>query len=414
MLQLAAELGVDFSDRRAAPAINDYLARLAGLPATGAPAFAAHMTQPPHPAAVFGYLAAMLRNPNNHDRRYAAATLAMEQEVIAALARMLGLPATAGEHLCSGGSVANLDGIWHCRQARPGAALAIGADAHFCHRRIARLMGVETITIPGDGDGRIELAWLEAELRRGRIGSVVLSAGTPGLGAVDPIADVVELRRRHDFRIHVDASYGGFFALLAGDPEAGLPVADFAAIAACDSVAIDPHKHGLQPYGCGCVLFAAGAGRGYDADSAYTDAAASGFECSRPGAAAGALWLTLRLLPLATASGFGPQLRACLAAARRLAGLFEQGEHLALYRRPQLGIVGAVPRRTGAAAIGAASRHIRDAAAAEGISVGTLRLPDGSEILRLVLMQPAQLDYAPTLHATLERIAGGNRACQLQ
>ena len=38
-----------------------------------------------------------------------------------------------------------------------------------------------------------------------------------------------------------------------------------------DSIVIDPHKHGLQPYGCGCVLFSdPGVGRFYKHDSPYT------------------------------------------------------------------------------------------------------------------------------------------------
>ena len=39
-----------------------------------------------------------------------------------------------------------------------------------------------------------------------------------------------------------------------------------------DSIVVDPHKHGLQPYGCGCILFKnLGIGRYYKHDSPYTD-----------------------------------------------------------------------------------------------------------------------------------------------
>ena len=69
---------------------------------------------------------------------------------------------------------------------------------------------------------------------------------------------------------------------------------------------IDPHKHGLQPYGCGCVLFRDPAvGRFYKHDSPYTYFTSTelhlgeiSLECSRAGAAAVALWATQRLLPL--------------------------------------------------------------------------------------------------------------------
>src|SRR6185436_2957634 len=68
------------------------------------------------------------------------------------------------------------------------------------------------------------------------------------------------------------------------------------AIAECDSVVVDPHKHGLQPYGCGAVLFAdPGVGRLYSHDSPYTYFTSDelhlgeiSLECSRAGAAAAA------------------------------------------------------------------------------------------------------------------------------
>ena len=74
------------------------------------------------------------------------------------------------------------------------------------------------------------------------------------------------------------------------------------ALAACDSIVVDPHKHGLQPYGCGAVLFRDPAvGRLYLHDSPYTYFTSDelhlgeiSLECSRAGAAAAALWLTLR------------------------------------------------------------------------------------------------------------------------
>ena len=58
---------------------------------------------------------------------------------------------------------------------------------------------------------------------------------------------------KYGFRLHVDTAYGGYFALVEDLPASA--AAAFEAIAAADSVVVDPHKHGLQPYGCGCVLF---------------------------------------------------------------------------------------------------------------------------------------------------------------
>ncbi len=54
------------------------------------------MLKPPHPAAVLGYVTAMLINPNNHALDGGPATAAMEKEVVARLAGMFGAAAAPG------------------------------------------------------------------------------------------------------------------------------------------------------------------------------------------------------------------------------------------------------------------------------------------------------------------------------
>ena len=110
---------------------------------------------------------------------------------------------------------------------------------------------------------------------------------------------------------------------------------------------VDPHKHGLQPYGCGAVLFRdPGVGRLYKHDSPYTYFTSAdlhlgeiSLECSRAGAAAAALWLTLRALDLA------PILAAGVRAARAWADLIEASDALTLFQRPELDIVTYFPTR---------------------------------------------------------------------
>ena len=93
--------------------------------------------------------------------------------------------------------------------------------------------------------------------------------GTTATGSVDPLPEILALRAKHGFRIHADAAYAGYFVLaenLGEDAERAV-----ARIGEADSIVIDPHKHGLQPYGCGCVLFRdPGVGRMYKHDSPYT------------------------------------------------------------------------------------------------------------------------------------------------
>src|SRR3954470_3149048 len=213
---------------------------------------------------------------------------------------------------------------------------------------MCRVLRMEDREIVSDTRGRIDLDGLEHALRRGGIGTVVLTPGTTGLGAVDRVDEALALARRYGVRIHVDAAYGGFFTLLAGT---GLvPEAPFRAIAHCDSVVVDPHKHGLQPYGCGAVLFRdPSGGRLYKHDSPYTYFTSDelhlgeiSLECSRAGAAAAALWLTLQVFPL-DGDGLGAILRPGRRAALAWARLIDASDELAVFQPPQLDIVTALP-----------------------------------------------------------------------
>ena len=155
------------------------------------------------------------------------------------------------------------------------------------------------------------------------------------------------MRERYGVRLHIDGAYGGFFTLLAGASEPLVDPAPFAAVASCDSIVVDPHKHGLQPYGCGAVLFADPAvGRIYKHESPYTYFTSDelhlgeiSLECSRAGAAAAALWLTLQVFPLASDDGLGAILAGGRRAARRWAALLAGSELLTLHLEPELDIV---------------------------------------------------------------------------
>jgi tyrosine decarboxylase/aspartate 1-decarboxylase len=56
---------------------------------------------------------------------------------------------------------------------------------------------------------------LETELRKGDVGTVVVTLGTTAIGRRGPLDEVLKLRERYGFRVHVDAAYGGYFRLIA-------------------------------------------------------------------------------------------------------------------------------------------------------------------------------------------------------
>lgn len=390
------------------------------------PRYAAQMLKPPHPAAVIGYVTAMLVNPNNHALDGGPATAAMEKEVVAQLAAMFGFDDHLG-HLTSSGTIANLEALFVARETHPGQAIAHSAEAHYTHARMAHLLGVESVAVPTTADGTMDLDALEALLGTGRVGTVVATTGTTGLGAVDPVHEIVPIARRHGVRVHVDAAYGGFFRLIADDAPDGVVAAPYLAIAECDSVVIDPHKHGLQPYGCGAVLFRDPAvAHHYLHDSPYTYFTSDdlhlgeiSLECSRAGAAAAALWLTLRLLPL-TPDGLGAVLRPGRRAALAWAERIGASDELRVYQPPQLDIVSYFPARPRLSEIDAASAAAMAAGMArppaESLFLATYTVDGASmaarghdveadtptgRILRSVLMKPEHEAAVPELHGAL-------------
>jgi glutamate/tyrosine decarboxylase-like PLP-dependent enzyme len=424
------------SDSDLGAAFGELTARLADNYPFFHPSYAGQMLKPPHPAAVLGYLAAMLINPNNHALDGGPATAAMEKEVVHQLATMFGMTRHLG-HLTTSGTIANLEALYVARELHPAQGIAYSSEAHYTHGRMCGVLGVRGTAVGTDSRGRIDLQELDSLLARGDIGTVVATAGTTGLGAIDPVHEVLDVARRHGARVHVDAAYGGFFTLLAGadggagPPETALDPAPWRAIAQCDSVVVDPHKHGLQPYGCGAVLFSdPEVGRFYLHESPYTYFTSDelhlgeiSLECSRAGAAAAALWLTFRLLP-PTRAGLGQVLAACRRAALDWAGRLAGSASLDLYQQPELDIVSYFPvtaSRSLSAIDSASARMLSEGmASASPVYLSTLRVsaqafrsrhPEldadvpHARVLRSVLMKPESEDYVAELQRRLERLA---------
>ena len=54
---------------------------------------------------------------------------------------------------------------------------------------------------------------LEEMLAAGDVGCIVATVGTTGTGSADPLPEILRLRERYGFRVHVDSAYGGYFTL---------------------------------------------------------------------------------------------------------------------------------------------------------------------------------------------------------
>src|SRR5258708_14786177 len=377
------------------------------------PLYAGQMLKPPHAVARLAYALAMWINPNNHALDGGRATSAMEKEAVTEIASMFGWKNFLGQ-LCGGGTMENLEALWVAGQLHPGKKVLASEQAHYTHKRISAVVQLEFETVPCDTRGRMDCAALAERLERGDVGTVVATMGTTATGSVDPMPEIGELAEKHRFRVHADAAYGGYFALTAN---LGHDAAEaFTRIPEADSIVIDPHKHGLQPYGCGCVLFRdPGAGQLYKHDSPYTYFSSAelhlgeiSLECSRPGAAAAALWATQKLLPLKKGGEFARGLETGRRAALALFEKLEADARFVTAFTPELDIVVFAPNAASVSESSVLSRRIFDAAAKRDLHLAVAELPvrfweanlvavrrDRETItcLRSVLMKPEHFDW---------------------
>jgi glutamate/tyrosine decarboxylase-like PLP-dependent enzyme len=377
------------------------------------PLYAGQMLKPPHPVARLAYALAMWINPNNHALDGGRATSAMEKEAVAEIAAMFGWKNFLG-HLCGGGTMANLEALWVAGQLHPGKKILAGEQAHYTHTRISGVLQLSFETVPSDAGGRMNTHALAKRVARGDVGTVVATMGTTATGSVDALPEILALREKHGYRVHADAAYGGYFVLAENLGESAGRA--FARVGEADSIVIDPHKHGLQPYGCGCVLFRDPAvGRLYKHDSPYTYFSSAelhlgeiSLECSRPGAAAAAVWATQRLLPLKKRGEFARGLERGAKAARALFDKLHADSRFMTAFAPELDIVVFAPRAARVSEASRLTRLIFEAAAKRDLHLALAELPihfweenlgsmkrdrETLTCLRSVLMKPEHLDW---------------------
>lgn len=389
------------------------------------PLYAGQMLKPPHPLARLAYTLALWINPNNHALDGGRASSAMETEAVAEIAQMFGWTTYLG-HLCGGGTMANLEALWVANQTHPGKTIVASQQAHYTHRRIAGVLQVPFQAVPCDHRARMDLKELESVLETGVVGTVIATIGSTTTGSVDPLTAMLDLQEKYHFRLHADAAYGGYFTLVEKlEPDTREAYENLYKV---DSIAVDPHKHGLQPYGCGCILFRdPGVGVFYQHASPYTYFTSTALhlgeismECSRPGASAVALWATQRLLPLVHGGEFSARLAKSRAAALRLAGNIQSDGRWLLAFEPELDIVTWAPYGTGAREISHRSNAIFAAAAAADLHLAVASVPapllasawpdvvwDRNDVvcLRSCLMKPEHLEWVDRIWHTLNKVA---------
>jgi aromatic-L-amino-acid/L-tryptophan decarboxylase len=298
---------------------------------------------------------ASVLNQNVTAWRSAPAAVAVERTVIAWLAEAIGCSGFAGT-FTSGGSLGNLMALAMARESRAPAnedgvqpaVVYASEEIHMSIPKAVAMLGLGRASlrlIQVDANLRIDVPALEAAIARDREAGVrgialVASAGTIMTGAVDPLAELAAVARRHDLWFHVDGAYGAAAALAEPDKFVGLSQAD--------SISLDAHKWLYQPLDCSVLLYRdANIARetfAYSAEYVKTtsDDPVEAFaffeqtiELSRRFRAL-KLWLSLRYHGLAA---FRAAIAENLAQARLLAELIEEQPSLELLAPVELSAV---------------------------------------------------------------------------
>jgi len=388
------------------------------------PYYAGQMLKPPHPVARIAYMLSLWINPNNHALDGGLASSNFEKEAVAEIAKLFGWDSFLG-HLTSGGTMANMEALWISGKLSPGQKVVASEQAHYTHKRLSDVLGLDFQSIPCDEKARMDLSALQKVLDEGPVGTVVATIGTTGTGSVDPLVEILKLREEYGFRLHADAAYGGYFTLADNLEPYARNVYDH--LMEVDSIVVDPHKHGLQPYGCGCVLYHdPSVGKYYKHESPYTYFTSSelhlgeiSLECSRAGASAVALWATQKLLPMEKGGEFAIGLSKSREAALKLYAKLESDERFKTIFPPELDIVVWAPDGESASQISERSERIFNDAAQEDLHLATFKYPttllqekwadvnlDQPYVtcLRSCLMKPEHLDWVERIWEILSKV----------
>jgi len=193
----------------------------------------------------------------------------LELQAITWLRELFGLPREGSGVMTTGASMANFVGLAAAREwwaGRHGAD--VSADglsglppiplfgsgyAHASTRKVLALLGLGRDSIRScarPGEARLDPDVLARELERldGAPAVVTVTLGEPNTGDSDPIAATLEVARRFDAWVHVDAAFGLFARLSPRTAELARGVEG------ADSITVDAHKWLNVPYDSGVAF----------------------------------------------------------------------------------------------------------------------------------------------------------------
>lgn len=288
------------------------------------PGYFAHM-DPPTPA--IAWAAALWQVASNQNLLHpdvAPSARQLEHRVVEWIAPFFGMQ---GGHFVPGATISNFTALWAAREVAGVNRVICSDRAHLSIKKSADILGLGFEVVASDEAHRLPVG----ALKDCSNAAVVLTAGTVGVGAIDPLGPLSEA-----VWVHVDAAWAGplrftvqHASLLDGIEHA-------------HSVGLSAHKWLYQPKGAALVLFK-------DLEPAHQAMTYGGGYLAAPNvgllgsAPAAALPLAATLLAWGR-TGLSQRIERDIEKAHHLAGLVNADDRFELWGAAPTGIVVWRPR----------------------------------------------------------------------
>lgn len=270
-------------------------------------------TPRPHPVAVEAYSLALGYQSNisgmhleDLSKRHVNQFKNLEKEALTEIGEYLGDRNVEG-YITSGGTEGNLMGLWLGRNSLKDSAdysdvtLIKTALSHYSIDKSADILNITdilNIELNRDFSMNVDnfIKTIYDQYSKGkRKFIVILTMGNTVTGTYDSFLDIdqsiIDIQNIHtdiQFFVHVDAALGGFILPFLSIEGQVLKLKNV------NSIVLDGHKNGMQPYSSGIFLCKRGLLNNIGRKISYTGRNELTFSGSRSGAPAAALWTTIK------------------------------------------------------------------------------------------------------------------------
>lgn len=236
----------------------------------GHPKFLGYITSSASPIGALADLLAASVNPNVGAHILSPMATEIEKQTVQWLAEFIGVPASYGGILVSGGNMANFTAFLAARTAKAPKSIKVDGLSNtskklivYCSKtthtwidKAAILFGLGTNAIrwiQTDSSNRMNNEILEETIKNDIENGcqpimVIGTAGDVSTGVVDNLKGISTICKTYNLWFHIDGAYGIPAAIIPKYKDL------FDGVSEADSIALDPHKWLYSPLEAGCTL----------------------------------------------------------------------------------------------------------------------------------------------------------------